>query len=293
LERLVVREYLEGDEAGVLECIAELQEVEREIDPRLRPGASMASEHFASIRERCVVYHGSILVAVSNGVISGFVSILTRVPFESLDEPPGTHALLADLVVRDRFQRRGIGAELLEAAERFARSAGAVELRVGVLSRNRPANLLYRTAGFAAHEETLVKRLDLPPREALPAEFAEPAQTGAEPASLRANLMSYLFRSRRRAESYYEPRRHDFTTACVVLTGVAGAFYAGATRWELMSDANAGFATGFAKYQLAVGFGAILFAIGGGLFGFVVGHVWERWHRRRRTLNANTGQGTS
>jgi GNAT superfamily N-acetyltransferase len=289
----VVREYREGDETAILECIAELQDFERGMDPRIRPGASMSREHLAYIRERCRTCHGAILVAEADGSLAGFATILTRVPFESPDEPPGTYALVADLMVRAAFRRRGIGAQLMRAAERFARAGGATELRVGVMSRNRGAALLYRGEGFTPTVEILSKRLDVPPREALPVEFAAAAQPGTERTSFGAGVLSFFFRSRRKAESYYEPRRHDFTTACIVLSGVAGAFYAGATRWEIMSDANASFASGFARYQLAVGAGALTFAIGGGLFGFVAGYLWERWHRRRRRLNADTGPGAS
>lgn len=279
-----VREFREGDEAAVLTCIIELQDFERRIDPRLKPGESMARERLASIRERCRALHGVILVAEDDGAVAGFATVLTCVPFESLDEPPGTYALVADLMVRESFRQRGIGAGLLQAAERFARAAGATELRVGVLTRNRTAALLYRGAGFAPHEETLSKRLDVPERRNEPLETLASEAERAEktPAGLVGRLWSFAFRPRRHAESYYEPRRHDFTTACVVLAGVAGAFYAGATRWELMSDANAEFTTGFARFQAAVALGAILFALAGGLFGFLAGYAWERWHRWRR-----------
>jgi len=279
-----VREFRPGDEAAVLTCVTELQDFERAIDPRLRPGASMAQEHFSSIRERCRALHGALLVAEDGGVVVGFATIFTRVPFESLDEPPGSYALVADLVVREAFRGRGLGAELLAAAERFARAAGAAELRVGVLSRNRTAALIYRSAGFAPHEETLSKRLDVPERRDEPIEALIGETSGAKraPAGALARLWSLAFRPRRQAESYYEPRRHDFTTACVVLTGVAGAFYTGATRWELMSDANAEFTSGFARFQVAVALGAVSFALVGGLFGFLAGYTWERWHRHRR-----------
>ena len=292
MEPLVVREFREGDEAQVLTCVAARQDYELGIDARLRPGESMAGEHLTAIRKRCRAFHGSLLVAELDGEIAGFATILTRVPFELLDEPPGTYALVADLVVREALRGRGIGAELLTAAERFARAAGAAELRVAVPSRDRTAALLYRSAGFVAQEETLSKRLDVPARRDEPVGVPVGALVGAlvgaaspdrgAPIGVVSRLWSLVARPRRHAESYYEPRRHEFTTACIVLSGVAGAFYAGATRWELMSDPNADFATGFGKYQLAVALGALLFAIGGGLVGSLLGWGWERWHRRRR-----------
>ncbi len=64
--------------------------------------------------------------------------MLTRVPYEGLDDPPGEYALVTDLIVREGFRRRGLGRALLREAERLARDAGA-----GVLSDNREAHALY------------------------------------------------------------------------------------------------------------------------------------------------------
>jgi len=276
-----VREWRPADAAAVIECIVELQEHERAQYPRLRPGREMAQEHLEYIRRRCEESHGTVLVADVGPEIAGYVTILTRVAFESPDEPPGTYALVADLVVRERFRRQGIGADLLGGAERFARAAGASELRVNVLTSNRSAALLYRGSGFTEFEQTMVKRLDA--ALAAPTPPPEPVARAPEaPRSLVARLAAVIFRSRREPESYYQPRRQDFTTGCIVISGVVGAFYAGATRWELMSDPNSSFSSGFARYQGAVALGAIGFALAGGATGWVLGYLWERWHRGRR-----------
>jgi GNAT superfamily N-acetyltransferase len=81
-------------------------------------------------------------------------------PCEALDDPPGDYALVAELVVRDGFRRKGIARALLETAERYARDAGASELRIVVLSRNAPARTLYLREGFTPYKETLAKSLD-------------------------------------------------------------------------------------------------------------------------------------
>ena len=143
-------------------CVVELQEFERRIDDRLRPGESMATEYLSHMLDRCESCAGTILVAEADGVLAGFVTILTRVPFESLDDPPGHYALISDLVVRERFRGRGLGTELLRDAEHYAVTAGARELRVGVLSENRAAAGLYRRAGFRPYLQTLAKCIEPP-----------------------------------------------------------------------------------------------------------------------------------
>jgi GNAT superfamily N-acetyltransferase len=157
----VIREYRDNDLPRIRGCIVDLQEFERQIDERLRAGEAMADDYLHEMLARCRACAGTIFVAEHAGEVAGFVTILTRVPFEALDDPPpGEYALVADLLVREGFRRRGLGGALLQAAERYARAAGAVDLRVGVLSGNEAAASLYRRAEFAPYLETLAKRLD-------------------------------------------------------------------------------------------------------------------------------------
>jgi GNAT superfamily N-acetyltransferase len=122
----------------------------------------MVDQYLGQMHVHCRDYSGAIFVAEQQGEIIGLVMVLARVPFEALDEPPGTYALVAELVVRDGFRRKGTARALLETAERYARDAGASELRIEVLSENTPARTLYLREGFTSYKETLAKRLDLP-----------------------------------------------------------------------------------------------------------------------------------
>lgn len=156
----LIREYRDTDARAVRDCIVDLQDFERRIDERLRPGESIADEYLRYMLDRCRETTGTILVAEIDGTVAGFVRILARVPYEGLDEPSGDHALVADLAVREPYRRRGMGAALLGAAEEYALMRGASELRVGVLSANRGAAELYRRVGFAPYLETLSKKLE-------------------------------------------------------------------------------------------------------------------------------------
>src|SRR3712207_6192212 len=183
----LIREYREDDLAAVRACIVELQDFERRIDDRLRPGGSMAADYLDRILGRCRDCAGAILVAECDSTVVGFASILTRVPFEELDDPPGEYAIVTNLVVRDGFRGRGFGAALLAAAERYARTAGATELRIAVLSANRGAATLYRRVGFVAYSEVLTKRLDASqvPVNGTPASSSVPAASD-RPGTIRA-----------------------------------------------------------------------------------------------------------
>lgn len=118
----------------------------------------MADEYWEWIRSRCAEANGKVFVADQDGSVVGFVSVLAAQPFEEPDDPPGHYALLTDLVVLSSYRGAGIGRELMERAEAFARSAGATELRVGVLAANSVARTLYLNSGFVPHLEVFTKR---------------------------------------------------------------------------------------------------------------------------------------
>jgi len=159
---LVIREYRQEDATAVRRCLVELQEFERAIDPRLRPGEAMADGYWDNIHVRCAEAHGRVFVADQVGTVVGFVAVLAAEPFTELSEPPGTYALVTDIVVLPSQRCRGIGAQLLSHAEAFVRAAGATELRIGVLAGNAAARSLYRGAGFVPHLEVFIKRWEPP-----------------------------------------------------------------------------------------------------------------------------------
>jgi ribosomal protein S18 acetylase RimI-like enzyme len=155
----IIRPYEPRDSAGCRACVVELQDSERGFDPRLRPGESMADEYLAQMHRNCREYGGAIFVAEQAGEMVGLMMVVAHIPFESLDDPPGEYALVAELVVRHPFRRAGIARALLHTAERYARDAGASELRIIVLSQNTPARSLYLKGGFEPYKETLTKRV--------------------------------------------------------------------------------------------------------------------------------------
>jgi GNAT superfamily N-acetyltransferase len=139
--------------------VAELQDFERGLDDRILPGSAMAAGYTKAMLSACASQAGAIFVADVEGEVVGFAAVRTRVPTESLDEPPGTYALLSDLVVAAEHRGAGIGRALIEAAEAHARSLGASEMRVTVLAKNAVARSLYQGTGFSAYLEVFTKQL--------------------------------------------------------------------------------------------------------------------------------------
>ena len=126
--------------------------------PNFRGGEDMADEYLESIHVRCREANGKIFVAEQDNLVVGFAAVMSQEKFTEPDEPLGTYALISDLVVLSQYRRHGIGKQLLEHAERFAKAAGAKEIRIGVLALNTGARKLYRSAEFMPHLEVFVKR---------------------------------------------------------------------------------------------------------------------------------------
>lgn len=154
----IIREYRPADAAAVRRCVVALQDFERTLDPRLRDGETIADAYCEQIHTRCRDAVGRVFVAELAGVVVGFIAVLAHEAFTELDDPPGTYALVTDLIVLSPYQNQGIGRQLLERAEAFARAAGASELRIGVLAQNVAARRLYLAASFVPQLEILVKR---------------------------------------------------------------------------------------------------------------------------------------
>src|SRR5689334_22480586 len=127
-----IRESRAGDRDGITRCIALLQDSECTFHPRLRPGDELAGGYLDQLLDRGQDSAGAFFVADVDGDVVGFVSVLARERFTSMDEPPGTFALITDLVVLPSHRRLGLGRALLARAEAFACASGAPEVRIYV-----------------------------------------------------------------------------------------------------------------------------------------------------------------
>lgn len=145
----LIRDYDDTvDRRALRACVIALQDFERELEPELPPGDSMAEAYLTFLFERCASFEGRIFVAESEGRVAGFVCVLIRVPPEGPNEPRSPYAYVSDLVVLPEHRGQGMGSALLARAEAAARESGARRLDVDVLARNRTAHELYLDVGF-------------------------------------------------------------------------------------------------------------------------------------------------
>ena len=146
---MLIRDYHEkSDRSGIRECLIELQDFERSLDPRMPSGDEIVDAYVPNMLRLCQRCSGKVLVADVDGEIAGYVSILAKVKSDEIEDGNIEYGLISDLVVLQRFRKSGIGRKLLEAAESFAREKDVKWLRIGVLASNEAALDLYASMRF-------------------------------------------------------------------------------------------------------------------------------------------------
>jgi len=133
---------------GVEECLVELQDFERSLDPRMPSGADIVEFYIPQMLLRCAQCEGVILVADIDSEVAGYATILAKVKSEEIEDGNLEYGLVSDLVVANNHRQQGVGRQLLQAAEAYARSRKVKWLRIGVLATNDVAGNLYDSMGF-------------------------------------------------------------------------------------------------------------------------------------------------
>lgn len=154
-----IREYdPAADYPALRTCFVELQAWERQFEPSMPRPEEVADAYLADMLKRCTASRGRVFVAEQNGAIAGFVCLMAKVEAD-LDESLEPYSYVSDLLVRAAYRGRGIGRQLMAAAEAAAREAQTARLKVGVLAANKGAYEFYRTGGFREYAIQLVKNL--------------------------------------------------------------------------------------------------------------------------------------
>jgi GNAT superfamily N-acetyltransferase len=158
--QIVVRPFDPSRDAESLRsCIIEHQDFHRSLEPTWPSGDAIVSEYETYLKTECAAHNGCILMAEYAERIAGFVCVVASTRGESPEDPEPL-AWVHDIFVKAEHRRHGVASMLMAEAERFARSQGALRLRLGVLDRNEHARAFYVRQGFIEHAHVLTKTLE-------------------------------------------------------------------------------------------------------------------------------------
>lgn len=102
----------------------------------------------------------AILVVDCSGQVIGFAEIYLKHPDPTNRAVvPKQYAHLQSLSVTEVFRREGVGNQLLQAAEAWARYRGAVELRLDIWEFSAGPLEFYKKSGYHTFRRTLAKSL--------------------------------------------------------------------------------------------------------------------------------------
>lgn len=143
LSTVAIRDGRPADAAAIADLLAEL-------------GYPAEAARVERRLERIAADPGSrLFVAEVNGEIAGLGG-LHMLPLVEHDE---LGCMLTAMVVRADHRRQGVGAELVGAVEREARSRGCSRLVLGSADRREDAHAFYESLGFEATGRRFVKTL--------------------------------------------------------------------------------------------------------------------------------------
>ena len=100
-----------------------------------------------------------LFVAQAENELAGLICVLVR---ESPAIPifvPRRYAVIDNILVRDRFRRRGVGRALVERAHEWAAGQGVKEIELNVWAFNRDAVAFYRRLGYETAALRMTRRL--------------------------------------------------------------------------------------------------------------------------------------
>lgn len=148
MEEITIRQGTEADVSDLLKLIQELAEYEKEPDAVIVTEDILKEDGFGSNPSF------GFFVAEVDGVVHGIA--LYCHPYSTWK---GRYLYLEDLVVRQSFRGKGLGAKLFEAIVEKAKAEGVKRLGWQVLDWNEPAIKFYEKYGADMSSEWLNGRL--------------------------------------------------------------------------------------------------------------------------------------
>lgn len=156
-----IREAKQSDYPDLLPLFEQIDSLHRINLPKQfqkPPGESRKENYYFSLLSDNDV---CFLVAEKEDQIVGFIHTVLREtpPYEIFI--PRHFAVIDSIVVKENYQRKGVGRKLVEAAHNWAKSKGAEYIDLNVYEFNEKAINFYKDLGYTTISQRLRKELSL------------------------------------------------------------------------------------------------------------------------------------
>ncbi|MCX7819120.1 MAG: GNAT family N-acetyltransferase [Kiritimatiellae bacterium] len=152
---ITIREGRPEDLLEIVKLDGELMEFDRTFDATLDLDWPNSESARAFYTDRLARREGIALLAEDGGRVIGY--LLGCLESTAEYSVPETAAVIECLFVRPSSRGQGVGRQLVERFEEWARASGAHRLRVAVSAANRGALRFYRRQGFRLFDVVLDK----------------------------------------------------------------------------------------------------------------------------------------
>ena len=118
---------------------------------------SRSKEYFESLLKDP---NKAIFLAEFKGSVAGYAHVEARTEPDVPVLVPMKWTNISDIVVGEKFQRKGVGKALMTRAKSWAKEMGSKDVRLSVADFNETAKAFYKKEGFNVKHEVLAFSLD-------------------------------------------------------------------------------------------------------------------------------------
>lgn len=156
---IIIRQYEEKYEKEFKQSIIDLQNYELAFDSEMLSGEATVDAWFQHVLEENKQKEGRIFIAEVDGKAVGFISLRIELKGEQILLPDIKSVLISDFIIHPEFRGKGIGKQLLQKAEEYAKEKNIKYIKLSVFAANTNAKDIYKNLGFKEYSVTMLKRI--------------------------------------------------------------------------------------------------------------------------------------
>lgn len=152
---ITITEYTPADRGDTEKLIAELQDNLNVLEPEIIVAGEVAPVYVTYLLGENAKKRGAVFIAKKENEAIG----LAAMRVEKDQDEQIEYLFVSDLVVTKSERGSGIGTELLQRAEQYAKEIGMHHMKINSLIKNPGAQNLYKKLGFRDYAVIMYKKI--------------------------------------------------------------------------------------------------------------------------------------